>query len=355
MDRTERLYEIERRIRHQGHASFAQLLESLEVSRATLWRDLEYLRSRLGAPIVYDRFVNGYCFETPQGAARGQAHELPGLWFNERELYALLMAYQLLSELDSDGLLGRHLQPLLERINGLLPRPAPTTTRKRGDGHGAASSAGAETGMSSGSVGQLNDRVRIISAARRPVPSGLFERVAEALLQGRRLHLRYLTRGRGEVGEREVSPQRLVHHRNTWYLDAWCHRVEDLRRFSLDAMEEARVLDQRGRSLNLSHVRQRMDAGYGIYAGGARRWAMLRFQPQAAQWISREQWHPEQRGQWLDDGRWQLELPYANETELLMDLMRQGEDVEVVSPPNLRQALQQKLRRALVQYSDQAA
>jgi predicted DNA-binding transcriptional regulator YafY len=339
MDRTERLYDIERLIRHQGHASFAQLQQRLEVSRATLWRDIEYLRSRLGAPIEYDRFVNGYRFAAPQGAARGQAHELPGLWFSERELYALLMAYQLLSELDSDGFLGRHLQPLLERIQSLLPQPAQVSTRQ-GQGRVEDSSA------------RLTDRVRIISAARRPVPSGLFERVSQALLQGRRLHLRYLTRGRGELGEREVSPQRLVHHRSTWYLDAWCHRAEALRRFSLDAMEEARVLDSRARALSTTHLRQQMDAGYGIYAGGTRRWATLRFQPQAAPWISREQWHPEQQGRWLDDGRWELKLPYANETELLMDLMRQGEDVEVVSPPALRLALRQGLERALAQYGE---
>lgn len=326
MDRTERLYQIERLIRHHGHASFAQLQQALEVSRATLWRDLEYLRSRLGAPIAYDRFVNGYRFEAPSGAARGTAHELPGLWFNERELYALLMAHQLLGELDSDGLLGRHLQPLRERIDALLQRDA-------GSGEARAR--------------DLTERVRIISAARRPVPAGLFECASQALLQRRRLHLRYLTRSRGDVGERDVSPQRLVHHRNTWYLDAWCHRVHALRRFSLDAIEAAQPLDEPALELPIDEVRAQMDAGYGIYAGSHRQWALLRFDAQAARWISREQWHPEQQGRWLPDGRWELRLPYAGETELLMDLMRQGDDVEVVEPAALRSAWRGRLVRAL--------
>jgi predicted DNA-binding transcriptional regulator YafY len=331
MDRTERLYQIERLIRHRGHLSFAALQEALEVSRATLWRDIEYLRSRLGAPIEYDRFVNGYRFVAPSGAARGQAHELPGMWFNERELYSLLMAHQLLSELDTDGLLSRHLQPLLERIHALLG------TREAG-------SAPAENAQA------LVQRVRIISAARRPVPARHFERVGEALMQRRRLHLRYLTRGRGELGEREVSPQRLVHHRNTWYLDAWCHRVQALRRFSLDAIEAATLLPARARELPLKTVQAQMDAGYGIYAGGRRQWALLRFEPQAAQWISREQWHPQQQGRWLADGRWELNLPYANQTELVMDLLRQGHEVTVVSPASLREAVRQRLVLALAGY-----
>ena len=89
MSKTARLYKIEMLIRHRGHLSFAELLGRLEVSPATLKRDLEYLRSRLGAPIEYDRFVNGYRFGPDP---RGQRHELPGLWFSERELYALLSA-----------------------------------------------------------------------------------------------------------------------------------------------------------------------------------------------------------------------------------------------------------------------
>mgnify|MGYP000938018919 CR=1 FL=1 len=356
MDRTERLYQIERLIRHHGHASFAQLQRSLEVSRATLWRDIEYLRSRLGAPIEYDRFVNGYRFAPPRGADRGRAHELPGLWFSERELYALLMAHQLLGELDGDGLLGRHLQPLLERIHGLLDHAA-AATAAAAPGHTALGpgEAGGVTRRADAAPApgrNLVQRVRIVGAARRPVPGRHFERVAEALLQRRRLHLRYLTRGRGETSERDVSPQRLVHHRHTWYLDAWCHRAHALRRFSLDAMEDARILDLPARELALSTVRAQMDAGYGIYAGGRRQWARLHFSPAAAQWVSREQWHPEQRGRWLPDGRWELELPYANETELVMDLLRQGDEVVVAAPASLREAVRERLRRALGQYVD---
>ena len=49
MDRTERFYKIEHLIRSRGCVSFAVLLEALEVSPATLKRDLAYLRERLDA------------------------------------------------------------------------------------------------------------------------------------------------------------------------------------------------------------------------------------------------------------------------------------------------------------------
>lgn len=331
MSNTERLYKIERLIRARGVVSFRVLLEELEVSRATLKRDLEYLRSRLGAPIEYDRDANGYRLGAQAAGLPGTRHELPGLWFDESELYSLLMAHQLLASLDEEGLLARHLQPLLERIHQLL-------------GSGDGSPAGLA----------LQQRVRIVSALKRPVPSRFFQRVAEALLQRRQLHLRYLTRGRRESGERDVSPQRLVHYRSTWYLDAWCHRVQGLRRFALDAIEDAAVLDAKARELPLPEVAAAMDAGYGIYAGGAggqgRRWATLRFDRTAAQWAGREQWHPEQQGRWLDDGRYELRVPFFGETELVMDILRQAEEVEVVEPASLRRAVRTRLEAALSLY-----
>jgi len=323
---TARLYRIETLIRSRGQVSLRELMDELEVSRATLKRDLEYLRSRLGAPIEYDAALNGYRFGS---AYAGPKHELPGLWFDETELYSLLMAQQLLAGLDSDGLLSRHLQPLLDRIHHLLA-----------------------SGQGEAGADQLRQRVKIVGALRRPVPSRFFERVSAAVLRRQRLHLRYLTRARREVGEREVSPQRLVHYRNTWYLDAWCHRVDALRRFALDAVEEATLLDRPAREVAMARVQAEMDAGYGIYAGGRRRWALLRFDAQAAQWASREEWHPDQQGRWLPDGSYELRLPYVDDTELVMDVLRQGEQVQVLSPPELVAAVRRRLSAAARRYED---
>lgn len=322
MTKTSRVYKIEMLIRNHGQVSFQRLLDELEVSPATLKRDLEYLRDQLGAPIEYDRFGNGYRFG---GLYRGQKHELPGLWFSERELYSLLMAHQLLNGLDSDGVISRHLQPLLERIHQML-----------GTGDADAKS--------------LLKRVKIISPAKRPVPSQFFELVGEALLKRKRLHMRYLTRGRAKVSERDVSPQRLVHYRSTWYLDAWCHTRERLLRFALDAIEQSHLSDSRAKEVPMRQVEAEMDAGYGIYGGRASQWATLRVTAQAAQWISREEWHPDQQGRWLDDGAYELKIPFAEETELVMDVLRQGAQVEVIGPPSLRKLVADRLEEALAIY-----
>lgn len=319
MTKTARVYKIEMLIRNRGHVSFKTLLDELEVSPATLKRDLEYLRDRLGAPIDYDRFVNGYRFREE---FRGEKHELPGLWFSERELYSLLMAHQLLGELDADGVISRHLQPLLERIHQML-------------------------GTGDVDAKQLLSRVRIASPARRPVPTQYFEIVAEALLERRRLAMRYLTRTRAQSSDRVVSPQRLVHYRSTWYLDAWCHSRQRLLRFALDAIEEAAVTADKAKDLSLKQVEAEMDSGYGVYAGAKAHWATLVFNEQAALWVSREEWHPRQRGRWLDDGRYQLELPYTDPTELAMDVMRHADEVEIMADTGaLADTVRERTQRA---------
>lgn len=301
MTKTARVYKIEMVIRNRGHVSFQTLLDELEVSPATLKRDLDYLKDQLGAPIEYDRYLNGYKFGQEY---RGQKHELPGLWFNERELYSLLMTHQLLNELDGQGMLSRHLQPMLDRVHEML-------------------------GTSDAEARAIVRRVKIVSPARRPVPSRYFELVGEALIKRRQIRMHYFSRGRGEIGEREISPQRLVHYRNTWYTDAWCHRSDGMRRFALDAIENAALLDARAKEVSLKQVEAEMDGGYGAYAGAECHWAKLIFSPQAAQWVSREEWHPKQRSRWMDDGRYELQVPYADPTELAMDVLRHGPDVTI--------------------------
>ena len=323
MDRTERFYKIEMMIRTRGCVSMSAMLQEIEVSHATLKRDLLYLRDRMDAPIVYDYFDRGYRLQADQRDARQVNHQLPGVWFSEPEIHALLTMHQLVQGLDDGGVLARHLQPLLGKLHGML----------------GASEAESE---------QLMARIKIISATRRPVPSKWFELFGDAMLKRRRVHMRYQSRGRNQMTERDVSPQRLVHYRSTWYLDAWCHQREQLQRFALDAVEHASVLKHKAKEVPLKKVEAALDAGYGIFAGSLPQWATLVFSASAAQWVSREVWHPAQKTRWLDDGGYEMQLPFVNETELVMDVLRHGGQVRVVGPDALRAAVTEQLRAGLV-------
>ena len=329
MDRTERFYKIELLIRGRGSVSFAELMDELGVSRATLKRDLEYLRERLDAPIVYDRFANGYSMRPDARDPRQVKHELPGVWFSEREIHALLTMHQLIEGLDEGGVLARHLQPLLDKLHGML-------------------------GSSAAEAQALVKRVKILSAARRPVVGRHFELIGSAITLRRRLQMSYWVRSRREQTERSVSPQRLVHWRNTWYLDAWCHSTDALRRFALDAIRSAHLLELRAKEVPLKTIEAAMDAGYGVFSGARLHWASLHFSPEAAQWVQHEQWHPQQQATPHDDGSLTLRLPYGDSTELVMDILRHGDQVRVLAPAALVKRVTRQLQAAAARYQGPA-
>jgi len=326
MDRTERFYKIELLIRTRGSVPFADLMDELGVSRATLKRDLEYLRERMDAPIVYDRFANGYRFDADARDQRQVRHELPGLWFSESEIHALLTMHQLIGGLDEGGVLARHLQPLLDKLYGML-------------------------GTSDAQARDLVRRVKVMASARRPVAPRHFETIGGALTRRQRVHLQYWVRTRREMTERTVSPQRLVHWRNTWYLDAWCHSTDALRRFALDAIREADVVDQRAKDVALKTIELELDAGYGAFSGARVQWATLLFTPDAAQWVRHEQWHPQQEAKVHGDGTLSLRVPYTDATELAMDILRHGDQVMVQAPATLATVVGDTLRRAALRYA----
>jgi predicted DNA-binding transcriptional regulator YafY len=163
--------------------------------------------------------------------------------------------------------------------------------------------------------------------------------------------LRYFSRGRQAESLRSVSPQRLTHWRNTWYLDAWCHASDGLRRFALDAVREARLLNEPALDMPLAALEAELDAGYGAYTGSQVQWATLWFSAEAAQWVAHEQWHPKQQLKRRKDGSLELRLPYTDPTELAMDLLRHGDQAEVLGPPALRQWVAQRLQAAALRYA----
>ena len=63
-----------------------------------------------------------------------------------------------------------------------------------------------------------------------------------------------------------------------------------------------------------------------------------------------EFWHPKQKGRFAEDGSYLLEIPYADERELSMDILKYGPDCEVVAPDALRASVAAALRAALAHY-----
>lgn len=317
MNRTERLYLIDQLLSGGAAVSLRDFLEELGVSRATFKRDIEYMRDRLHAPIVWDREAQGYRFS--KQSEGGPAYELPGLWFTAGEIYSLLAAQKVLAEIEP-GILAQRIAPLQARLLALLEEA----------GHTAA---------------QVTDRVKLITVGRRRVEPRHFSTIAHALLERRQLNVTAYGRERGELTQRKISPQRLVHYRDNWYLEAWCHLREALRTFSVENIRAVQVENAPALEVPEAELQAYFAAAYGIFAGPSTATAVLRFTPERARWVEAETWHPDQTGELFSDGSYRLSIPYSDPRELLMDILRHGASVSVESPDGLRALVRQEVER----------
>ena len=322
MSINERIYQIDQLLNGRNFVTFEELLARLEISKATLKRDLAYMRDRLNAPIVFDREVGGYRLDKQSSNLK---YELPGLWFNANEIFALLTMQHLLDGLDSGGILTPHIQPLKARLTELL-------------------------GSTNDPLDQIKKRIKIETIGARRFNLDHFQAIGSSLLKRKQLHIDYLGRGKNELTSRDISPQRLIYYKDNWYLDGWCHSKEDIRSFSVDAIQRLEILEKKAKDVSEEKLNEELGSGYGIFSGKDIKWATLKFSPERARWVSKEKWHPKQEGRFLDDDSYQLKIPYSKEPELLIDVMKYGPDVEVIEPKDLRIKIQETLIKTLKNY-----
>lgn len=320
MSRPDELYRLHRLLDgRRSTISRQTLIEELEISRSKLTRLIADLRNQLGAPLIFDADHGGYRYDTADGC-----HSLPGLWFTSVELYSLITLDHLLQSLQP-GLLDSALAPIRSRIDALLQ------TEHLGSG-------------------EAHKRIRILAMATRAKDMRHFQSVASAVLQRKRLTIQYYNRDRNQTSDREISPQRLTHYRDNWYLDAWCHRKKGLRIFAVECIRQATTLEKPAKTLPDTTLNRQLASAYGIFAGQSVVTAILRFTAHRARWVADETWHPKQQSRWLEDGRYELSIPYSNDKELIMDILKYGADVEVIAPDALKKAVKIQLNAAASQY-----
>lgn len=171
------------------------------------------LRDALGAPIIFDPNVGGYRYDAQ---SPGTGYELPGLWLSASELQAfgLMRGW---CRTAGGGLLEEYFAPLGRRLEQL-------TKHQRLN------------------LGEAATRLRFPAIGARP--AGMhFNTVCAGTLRPCKLWIGYHARSTDERTERALSPQRIVHYREPWHLDAWDRTRDALRSFSVDRILHATPLE----------------------------------------------------------------------------------------------------------------
>jgi proteasome accessory factor C len=311
----ERAFDLAALLKRRKSGVRRKELESLwTCSSATVHRVVKSAREGLGLPIRFDVSKHTYYLDPDQ------AVEMPGLWFGPEELSGLLsLSYWL--DTQGSGILREMLDPLRDRLQSLL--------EQRGI-----------------RLAAWKERIRFLPMGSRLVPQDVLLPASRAVLERKRLAFAYRGVHDPAFAMREVSPQTLVRYRDNWFLDAYCHTRKGLRSFALSRMKGLRIEPGPAWDIPRPELDAHFSDAYGIFNGKARHKAALVFEGLAARFAETEQWHPRQRMRALEGGKVRLEFPCGDVRELVRDLMRYADEVEVEGPAELRTAFSEMVRRA---------
>lgn len=328
---------IDRLLTERKIVTFNELMSVLQASAPTVKRDLRFMREVLGAPIIYSRAAGGYSYD-PAGRTRKTHTSTVGVsagrgafrktWYSPQELYILVKTADLLAELSKDesSALYKDLEPLRSRVISLL-------------------TLGGKLPM------DLLPHIKIVdefSDGLNGEPES-FATVGAALSAKCRLQIHY-EKPKSQASVREISPLRLVHYRNRWYVDAFCHTAEEFRTFAIENIKHAELLMTPAKICSAREISANLDSSYGLFRGFDVKQAVIRFDEEAAVYIRRQTWHPKQRLAHEAGGGCRLTLPYADPTELVGEIMRWGSHAQVVEPAELRETVRERLQETLNQY-----
>jgi proteasome accessory factor C len=183
--------------------------------------------------------------------------------------------------------------------------------------------------------------------------------VREAAASGRRLAISYHSASTDRVSEREIAPRRVFAAEGHWYVDAWCGTAGDVRRFRVDRIGEAQLVEGTDSGADGLPVDDDGDEPQNIGAGSLRfdtfvpgpdsRSVRISLDPSTA-WLVES--IPSVGPPVTVDGRVELQLFVGGDAWLERLLLRLGPDARVVDPPEYQSLAADAASRILRRYRE---
>ncbi|HEY2155003.1 MAG TPA: WYL domain-containing protein [Isosphaeraceae bacterium] len=312
-----RLLQIVLALQSDRRPNARQLAEECEVSRRTIFRDLETI-GLAGLAVEYDATRQGYRI----------ASEVPvrSTGLDEREVLALAVLLNARADADPFGLHGRARSALRKLVAGLTD-PA----RRRAEAVDLATHA--------------QSPPIPLDAQRRSIYEGLLEGVV------RGVQVRLTLRGPGHGSERtRLTPYRLLPLREGWAVIGRSSLHRKVRLIPLAGVAAVELTDEAATVPPRFRVDRWLARTWSGEPGPGRREVQLRFDAEMAAAICDGLWHRSQRLEPLPDGRVDLRLTLDRPEDLAPWVLGHGEHVEVLAPARLRREVRRLATRVARRY-----
>jgi len=160
--------------------------------------------------------------------------------------------------------------------------------------------------------------------------------VLEGCLKKRRLSFTYSSPAAEEKSERTVEPYHLFNYMGTWHTIGYCHLRKEIRDFALSRISEPKVLAESFEIPTEFDFKKYFLSTFGLFKGKSTKEVTIRFTPEKSKWIKDQIWHKDQKVKYLKDGSLELSFPVSDFSEIKREILKHGDEVEVMRPKELR-------------------
>lgn len=284
-----------------------QLARELEVSRRTIFRDLNMLEM---AHIPY-------YFDAERGGYRISRHFfLPPINLTLVEALAVLML--------TGRLRGGHQLPLIS--------------------HGAKAAMKVESALPASirkHVGSIIDRLHLSLApsSRHEGLDSMFDDLTGAIVEKRTCKIVYISFYDKKQITSTIRPLHLIFMGRAWYVLAYAAKYRQVRTFKLGRIRKLTVTDKTFTEPEDVNVDEHFGQAWQMIPEGTLYDVHLHFEPKVAANVAEVNWHASQRVEWNDDGSAEFHATVDGLGEITWWILGYGDHVEVISPPRLRRRI----------------
>ena len=275
----ERVYIIDREIASGKFPNNDYLVECMKraerecrgkkVSKATLYRDIEFMKNRLNAPIEYDAYHRGYYYTQ-------KTFRLPAGFTTAENLLALNMAKNIFT-LYRDT-------PLYEASNNLMESILTPI-------------------ISDGNKDWLENRIMVPQVASAKVDNTVWDNIISALKQNKIIIFYYQGAWDNEPQFRKVYPYQLLFDSGVWYLYGFSVERKATRIFSVSRISNIKITNDvftLPKDFNYSNFSG--DSYFGVFIGQEKMKFVIDFYEEAIVYITERQWAADQKITDNDEG-----------------------------------------------------
>ncbi|MFW6153780.1 MAG: helix-turn-helix transcriptional regulator [Planctomycetota bacterium] len=303
ISRIHRLLRLVALLQREVSCDVDELAEDLQVSRRTVFRDLNMLEmARI--PYYYDAERGGY---------RLSKHFfLPPVNLDLSEALSLML---LASRRKAPAASPHHEHAARAAMKLECVLPAPVRAHV-------------------GSILPHID-VRVAPQARQEGVDTLLTRLAGAITARRACRMVYISFHERKQLRLTVHPRRLVFVQRAWYLRAFSGHFGENRTFKLSRIKALDVLERTFPPPPADNADEPFGQAWCMIPEGTCHDVHLRFDRQVAGSVAEVQWHPSQRIAWADDGTLDFHVRVDGLSEITAWILGYGPHVRVLAPEAL--------------------